>query len=339
VRKPCPYGETETSGIIRSRPEDFQVFECLGFEPSGEGEHLFLQVEKSGMTTAELIRRVARDYSIKPGNIGYSGLKDRNALTTQWLSLHLPARQTRTAVVPADGYRVLREVRNRSKLRQGSHKFNRFHLVIRAVDRFPDASRQQIESIAANGIANYFGRQRFGRREDNVAQALQRLPGPGLKPRQRGMLISALRSHLFNEVLSRRIRLGYWRQPLDGDLFMLRGSHSIFSAPLDRELLRRFDEMDISPSASLYGSGQCRLGGLPLEIEQQVLADNREITECLDQQGARLQMRALRVAAEDLEFGYDAGKATLELQLRLPAGSYMTTLLDHFIDVAEADFR
>ena len=332
-----PYGTAVATGLIKSRAEDFQVVEELGFEPSGEGEHLFLLVEKTGLTTPELVVRIARDYSIHPRQISYSGLKDKNALTTQWLSLHLPGQEAVTTDVNGDGYRVLRALRNRSKLRRGSHKSNFFSVCIRSVQDLPATGRAQLDNCASQGIANYFGAQRFGRRQDNVAQALAQLGHSPLKRTRRSMLLSSLRSYLFNQILSRRISMGYWAQPLEGDVFMLRGSHSIFSAALDATLSERFAAMDISSTASLYGKGDSRLSGEVLQIEQQVLAENREITDCLDRQAVSRQMRALRVAVENFSYEYDAVEKVLRLELRLPSGSYLTSLLDHFIRVSEPD--
>jgi len=330
-----PYGKALASGLIKSRPEDFQVDEELGFEPSGEGEHLFLQVEKSALSTPELVDRISRDYSIHPRHIGFSGLKDKNALTSQWLSLHLPGPQTIPEVAASDAYRVLRAQRNRSKLRRGSHKSNFFRVCIRKLQALPADSRSQLDAISNQGIANYFGAQRFGRDQDNVAQALKQLDRRGLKRARRSILLSSLRSYLFNQILSRRIALDHWAQPLDGDVFMLRGSHSIFSQAMDASLSDRFDSMDISSTASLYGKGQNQLSGKALELEKQVFAEHGEITDCLDRQDVACQMRALRAAVEAFDYEFDQGEQTLRLELRLPAGSYLTSLLDHFVNVSE----
>ncbi len=231
----------------------------------------------------------------------------------------------------------MRAQRNRSKLRRGSHTHNFFKVCIRALDDLPADSRAQLDTFTDQGIANYFGAQRFGRSHDNVAQALKRLGQPRLKRSQRGILLSSLRSELFNQILSRRISMGYWSEALDGDVFMLRGSHSIFSAELDAVLAQRFVSLDISSTASLYGEGQSRLSGEALQIEQQVFAENSAITQCLDRQGVGRQLRALRVAVENFSYELDTIAKTLRLELRLPAGSYLTCLLDHFIRVGEPD--
>ncbi|MBT8437940.1 MAG: tRNA pseudouridine(13) synthase TruD [Gammaproteobacteria bacterium] len=331
-----PYGPPVTAGILKSRPSEFRVSEELGFEPSGEGEHLFLLVEKEGLGTHELISRVARDYSLDPGLIGYSGLKDKHALTRQWLSLHRPGKKPPAELFQGDGYRVLRQASHNRKLRPGTHRYNSFEVYLREVSEFPDQTRQQISAVTRQGFANYFGRQRFGRQQDNVAQALEQLPGRRLKRSRKSILLSSLRSHLFNLILARRISLGHWDLPLEGDVFMLRGSRSIFSETLDARLIERFQALDISSTASLYGCGQVLLTGQPQAIEAQVFADCDAITRCLDQHGARLQMRALRAVVDNFSYDYDAENQSLLLKLDLPAGCYVTNVLDHFITLQDA---
>ena len=331
-----PYGEPIVTGVLKSRPVDFQVSEELGFEPEGEGEHLFLWVEKTGLSTMELIARVARDYSLKPQLIGYSGLKDKHALTCQWLSLHLPGKPAPVDLNGGEGYRVLRQARHHKKLRPGTHKSNSFQLRLREVSGLPDQTREQLQCVANQGFANYFGAQRFGRKQDNVRQALEQLDTRRLKRSRKSILLSSLRSYLFNQILARRISLGHWEHPLAGDVFMLRGSRSIFSDEVDETLVARYQDLDIASTASLYGTGRCLLTGEPESIEAQIFAEHKDITHCLDQQGAKLQMRPLRAVVENFSFDYIAEDQSLLLRLTLPAGCYVTTMLDHFITLQDA---
>jgi tRNA pseudouridine13 synthase len=330
-----PYGAPIVSGVLKSRVADFQVTEELGFEPEGEGEHLFLWVEKSGLSTAELIARIARDTSLNPQLIGYSGLKDKHALTRQWLSLHLPGKPSPADLTGGDGYRVLHQARHHKKLRPGTHKSNSFRLCLREVGNLPEQTRQQIQCVADQGFANYFGAQRFGRKQDNVRRALEQLNTRRLKRSRKSILLSSLRSYLFNQILLRRINLGHWDYPLAGDVFMLRGSHSIFSDQLDDKLVARYRQLDIASTASLYGAGRNLLAGEPWSIEAQVFAEHDDITRCLDRQGVKLQMRSLRAVVENFSFDYDAEDQSLCLQLSLPAGCYVTTMLDHFITLQD----
>lgn len=331
-----PYGSPIVTGVLKSRPVDFQVTEELGFEPLGEGEHLFLWVEKTGLSTMELIARIARDYSLKPQLIGYSGLKDKHALTRQWLSLHLPGKPSSVDPGGGEGYRVLRQARHHRKLRPGTHKSNSFQLRLREVNSLPEQTREQLQCVANQGFANYFGAQRFGRNQDNVRQALEQLNTRRLKRSRKSILLSSLRSYLFNQILAQRVSLGHWGHPLSGDVFMLRGSRSIFSDEVDDKLVARYQELDIASTASLYGTGRCLLTGEPQSIEVQIFAEHKAITRCLDQQGAKLQMRPLRAVVDKFSFDYNAEDQFLVLKLALPAGCYMTTMLDHFITLQDA---
>lgn len=331
-----PYGDPVVEASFKSVPADFEVEEVLGFEPSGAGEHLFIWVEKIGLSTPELISRIAREHDFNAAQISHSGLKDKHAVTRQWLSLHLPGKDSPVKDVIGDGYRVLRQVRHLKKLRPGSHQANRFRLRLRLVGMLGDVTRQQIEAVRSGGFANYFGDQRFGRKQDNVAQALLALDKRKLSRSRRGLLVSALRSHLFNQILLRRIELNSWITPLPGDVFMLRGSRSIFTAELDKDLLLRYQQLDISSCASLYGSGTTMLSAEPLAIEQELYAQHAQIISCLERQRSQLQMRPLRAVVEDLNYSYDSEADLLELELVLPAGCYVTTLLAHFLHLRDA---
>jgi len=331
-----PYGAPQATAVLKSSAADFEVEEILGFEPSGEGEHLFLWVEKCGLGTHELITRMAKDHDLPPNAFGYSGLKDKHALTRQWLSLHLPGKGAPFDEPVGESYRVIRQLRHHKKLRPGTHKFNQFRLCLREIPDLPATTLQQIDSIRRQGFANYFGHQRFGRKQDNVQQALAQLGTRKLSRTRKSMLLSSLRSHLFNRILSTRIELGHWHSPLEGDVFMLRGSHSIFSDPLDVALLERFRQQDISNCASLYGSGRNLMSARSAEIEQQIFTENADITNCLQRHDSRLQMRPLRVAPESFSFDYDSAAGLLQLELNLPTGSYVTTLLEHFLLLEDA---
>ena len=331
-----PYGKPVISGLLKSLPEDFKVTENLGFEPQGEGEHLFLWIEKSRLTTHELIDRVASDFSVKPRDIGYSGLKDKIAVTRQWLSLYLPGKMTKLEIPHISGYKLLSHDWHPKKLRPGTHRSNSFDVMVRDVDVLPETSLRQLDLIRSHGMANYFGQQRFGRRNDNVEKALQAFNSDRrarkLSRNKRSLYVSALRSYLFNCVLYSRIEQGYWCKPVPGDVFMLSGSRSIFYQLVDDALLERYTQMDLSSTISLYGIGSRLLQDAALKLEDQVMDQNGEIRRCLIQQKAKLAMRAIRVAVQGLELNHDAVNRTLQIKISLARGSYFTSFLDHFID-------
>ena len=326
-----PYGQAQIGAVLRASADDFRVDEQIAFSADGDGEHWLIRVEKRDLSTPELVERLARDCAIHPREIGFCGLKDKHAVSRQWVSLHLPRCDIPAAAFAGDGYRILDAKRHRRKLRRGSHRANRFEIRLREVQALPAATRSQLERIGVEGMANYFGVQRFGTRQDNVDQALEYLQRRRLSRSRKSILISSLRSYLFNLILARRIELNCWRDPVAGDVFMLRGSRSIFNAAADAEIRKRLDDLDLSCCASLYGSGENLLRERAGELEDIIFAAHPEIIECLDRLGSRRQMRALRVAVADFDFDYAADSQLLELAFTLPAGSYATVLLDHFV--------
>lgn len=151
-----------TGGGIKESAEDFRVEEIPLYAPCGEGEHLYLEVEKTGLTTHELVRRLAHALKVREGEIGYAGLKDARATTRQTLSVPgVAAEQALEAHI--DGAEILSARRHRNKLRLGHLAGNRFAIRIR--DCEPDAAaraRAILERLAREGAPNFFGEQRYG---------------------------------------------------------------------------------------------------------------------------------------------------------------------------------
>ncbi|HHQ14875.1 MAG TPA: tRNA pseudouridine(13) synthase TruD, partial [Chromatiales bacterium] len=191
---PRAWGDAAATGIMRSRPEDFQVIEQLPFEPSGEGEHLFVQVRKTGQNTRWVAKRLADAAGIDYRATGYAGLKDRRAVAEQWFSLHLPG-QNDPVLPEIPDVEVLQQIRHGNKLRTGALAGNRFKLVLRDCNGDRNAIVERLERISAQGAPNYFGPQRFGR----DARNLELLNVEGRVGREaRSFGLSALRSALFN---------------------------------------------------------------------------------------------------------------------------------------------
>lgn len=334
-----PYGEPLQTGVIKSQTDDFRVIENLGFEPCGEGEHLFLYIEKTNLTTQDLIEQIAREFSIKPRDIGYSGLKDKHAVTQQWLSLHLPGQMNSLDILSSSHYTLLQHGWHNKKIRSGSHRSNTFEVIVRGVAKLSDQTKQQINDAKAFGMANYFGEQRFGVRQDNVERAIHTFTNERrtrkLSRTKRSLYISALRSFLFNQILSRRLEQDHWLQPLQGDVYMLSGSHSIFSDAIDSNILDRYQQQDISSAASLFGDGDSMLSDNALAIEDAVFHQYPEIVGCLAAQKVKRQMRTTRVTVEGFNVVHDAETQSLTVSATLPSGCFFTTLLQHFIDTSK----
>ena len=161
---PFAHGGPVLQGYLRTTPEGFVVEEELGYQASGEGEHVFLKVRKRGRNTQEVARAIAKLAGVSQLAVGYAGLKDRHALTTQHFSVQLPGREAPDwAALEDDSLQVLSAERHHRKIRRGSLQGNRFAIRVDRVQGDRDRAEQSLQRIAAAGVPNYFGAQRFGR--------------------------------------------------------------------------------------------------------------------------------------------------------------------------------
>lgn len=336
------FGEAVLSARIRSTPEDFLVEELPAFEPTGEGEHLLLTVEKRGLNTAFVAGELARWAGIAEMGVSYAGLKDRHAVTRQRFSVHLPKKVAPDfAALRVEGLQVLESTWHNRKLPRGALAGNRFVLVLRDVQGEPSAIEARLDQVAARGVPNTFGEQRFGHGGGNIAQALAMFEGRRVKREQRSLLLSAARSELFNRVLAARVAAGNWDSGLDGEVWMLEGSRSVFGPePWSEVLAERLARFDIHPSGPLWGAGELRSTGASARMELEALADDvaMRLRAGLEAAGLKQERRALRLKVASLAWHWrDAG--TLELSFALPPGSYATAVLHEVGEVTDAQRR
>jgi len=332
---PRAHGAPALRARIRSAPEDFRVEELPSFAASGSGEHLLLTVEKRGMNTAFAAKRLAQWAGVGEVAIGYAGLKDRHAVTVQRFSVHLPKRVAPDlAALESDDLRVLEHHWHAKKLPRGALAGNRFVLTLREVDGEREPIERRLHEIAAHGVPNYFGEQRFGRDGDNVANALAMFAGRRVRREQRSLLLSAARSELFNRVLAARVRDGSWSglrdgAGLDGEVWSLAGSRSVFGPePWNDALAERLARCDIHPSGPLWGRGELRSADAVRVLELDALRDEQALAlrAGLEAAGMDQERRALRLRAEQMQWRWlDDG--ALEVGFVLPAGAYATVVL------------
>ena len=337
---PRAHGRAVLRARIRATPEDFRVEEIDAFEASGSGEHLLLTVEKRGTNTGYAAKLIAEWAGVPEGAVGYAGLKDRHAVTVQRFSVHLPGRGDPDAALleGAEGLRVLAQARHAKKLPRGALAGNRFTLVLREVEGVRDAVEARLRLVATRGVPNYFGEQRFGRDGNNIAHALAMFAGRRVPRSQRTFLLSAARSQLFNRVLGARVAAGNWNSALDGEVWMLDGSRSVFDPqPLDAELAARLEAFDIHPTAPLWGRGELRSQGAARALEIAVLDEPvaLRLRQGLEAAGLRQERRATRLRVEGLEWAWLDGDA-LRLQFALPPGAYATSVLAELGTVEDA---
>lgn len=334
------YGPPPARAILRQRPEDFIVEEDLGFGPEGEGEHLWLWVEKRNLNTEAVARRLAQLARVRPGDVSYAGLKDRHAVTRQWFGIHAPKGDVQHAADWCeDDWHVLRAARAHRKLRRGSLRGNRFIIMLRRVDGDSADIEARLRQIATRGVPNYFGEQRFGHANLDKAEAMVsgvlRVPDRHL----RGIYLSSLRSAIFNAVLDRRVRDGSWETALAGEALNLTGSRSFFVADsIDTEIQRRLTEHDIHPTGPLFGKGELPSRAQARVLEQTVIETCPSLwREGLVAAGMEQERRPLRLCPQGLrwEWGSDGQGQTLRLEFSLPAGAYATVVIRETISVSD----
>ncbi len=331
---PYVYGQPSGQGKIRSIPEDFIVKENLAFEPSGTGEHVFLQIEKTNENTDYVARQLARFANVRQRDVSFAGLKDRHAVTTQWFSVWLPGKADPDWMqFETDSMKVLLSMRHARKLKRGVLSGNSFKLIIRDWQGDQDKTIRQLEAIKANGIANYYGAQRFGNEGQNVNKALAMFQGAKAGREQRSLYLSAARSYLFNQILAYRVTRKMWNQPVAGDTYMFDLSHSCFKSQLpDAEIIRRLDAKEIHPTGALWGRGEAGVTADTLSIEQGIIDAYPELAQGLIASEVDKDRRALRVNVQDLDWQF-VDDATLALAFTLPAGSYATSVLREIIEL------
>ncbi len=299
---PLAYTPLPVEGVIRSCPDDFFVDERAAFEPSHEGEHLLLRIEKRGANTNDVATELAHLYEVSPRDVSFAGMKDRHAVTRQWFSVLTPS-----AVLPppAANWRVLQHTRHQRKLRRGELAGNTFCIRVRGLHGDVQGLSDRIATLQDAGAPNYFGEQRFGRNAGNVERAhawVCHRPRPSVPAFQKGLHLSTARALLFNAVLARRVEAGNWNRLIDGD------------APLDGV-----------PTGPLWGRGRTQVRDAALDLETAALTEYREWLDPLEHLGLTQERRGFVLRPFQLEAAVDG--CTLELRFELPPGHYATALL------------
>jgi len=341
---------------FKAHPETFRVDEELGFEPAGAGNHWLVRLEKRDLTTAAMIDRVAAITGTKPRDIGFCGMKDRFAVTSQWLSLPHETFDADAfeAACEREGLGLLAMDRHDRKLRRGIHRANWFRLQLHDVEPIEGettgsltdylADRQAL--ITARGFANYFGEQRYGRGYSNLVALREWGQGErrGSPKRQaRNWLLSTLRSAIFDRVLADRLERAQVETVIAGDVLQLAGSRSRFVAEADElgELAERLAKGDVRLTGPLWGEAGTQATGAVGDRERE-LAETmlgrwgaERWGEFLARWRVEPDRRPLLTPVPDLEYACDG--RTVTLSFSLPPGSYATELVGELFDPLPTD--
>lgn len=337
--QPTVSGKPEVTAVLRHSPDDFRVFEELGFEPSGEGEHAFLKLQKCEMNTLDLLDDIAALSGIGKPDIGVSGMKDRHALTQQWFSVRMAGRpEPNWAELERSGaVKVLRVERHSRKLKRGVHRANRFELCLRDVSGDVADLQARLERVKTEGFPNYFGEQRFGRGGSTLVQAKRWIDSGGkrISRVKRSLYLSALRAYLFNILLAERVAQNSWNTVLDGDVCMLQGTRSLFSCDTaDAETLERAERGDIHPALPMWGKPDALTSELKIVQLREQLDDHRRTALFLERMGLEMSYRPARVLLDDFCWQFCEDNI-LQLEFSLRAGSYATSVLAELVQYTD----
>ena len=334
---PRAYGAPPANGVLRAEPEDFVVEEELGFAPAGNGAHLLLKIRKRNANTQWVARELTRLAGCRPADAGYAGLKDRRAVAVQWFSVPRPRSAVDWREPRHPEFEVLEVHEHTRKLPRGALAGNRFAVRIGAQNgegaELGERLVPRLEAIGQRGVPNYFGIQRFGRDASN----LQRLGTPlhGLPRDQRGFVLSAARSVIFNAVLAARVTEGSWERLRAGDLANLDGRGSVFHvAAVDTELRERCERLEIHPTGPLWGEGHPPSGGDVLELERAVAARMAPAAAACVAARMRQERRSLRIAVHELRCEVEA--QAVRIHFRLARGCFATAVLAELIETRSA---
>jgi tRNA pseudouridine13 synthase len=325
------YGKPKSIGVYKQRCEDFIVTEDLGFELTGEGEHVCLWVQKIGENTQYLAKQLAKFAAIPARNVSYAGLKDRQGDTWQWFSLHIPGKITPDfTLFESPGVTIHKVIRHHKKIKTGALAGNFFSITLRDISD-KEAVKVALENVK-EGVPNYFGEQRFGFDGHNVSAALAMFAGRKIKDRfKRGMYLSAARSYLFNQVVSARVSEKRYKQPILGDCVQFVGNRSFFPLPdLEEHSLQRLQSREICLTAPLWGAGELASESEAELYEINVLQAYKDLQDGLANNGLRQERRPLLLVPEKLTSTWLDDQSVC-IDFYLPSGCYATSVLRELI--------
>jgi len=321
-------------GTLKAQNADFCVDEIMPVIPSGEGEHLWLKVEKNGSNTDWVAQQLAKIAGLKPMAVSYAGMKDRHAISTQWFSLHMPGMQDPDlSDLDETEFKVLEQSRHDRKLKRGALTGNRFKIRITELQGDIAGLSERLQVIKQQGVPNYFGEQRFGRDMGNLdkAERLFNREIKKIKKQQRGLYISAARSWIFNQVLSARISQGKWDEPLTGEVYMLNGKSACFIDDDPETNRQRLKAGELNLTGCLWGEGESMASAEVLALEKSVADEFQVFATGLESARIKQERRPLRLMPACFEWSVE--KDTLTLSFELPAGAFATMVLRECVSV------
>jgi tRNA pseudouridine13 synthase len=315
-------------GRIKVEPEDFEVEEIPAYDASGVGEFLYLWIEKRDMGAQYFAGQLARRLEIPSGEIGTAGLKDRRAVTRQWVSVPIRA-EANLSKIDGNGMKLLEVRRHSNKLRPGHLRGNTFRILIR--DAVGDPATV-IGRLRQTGLPNFYGTQRFGRDGDTLQIGLdliRKTPGsrPVRNPFLKKLSLSAVQSALFNAYLAKRMADGLYSRVVSGDVMGKLPYGGIFTVEDVAAEQARFDRREIVTQGPIFGTKMFPAKGEAATREAAILSEHGFDRQSFAGFGKLvLGTRRHNIVYLD-ELTHETAADGVRVSFTLPAGSYATVVL------------
>lgn len=315
---------------MKVQPEHFVVKEILGFAFAGAGEHLMVKIRKTGENTKYVVNELAKACGVKSRDVSWAGLKDRHAVTEQWLSVHLPGKpdpDLSEFEATHPGVEILETARHDKKLRPGDLQGNGFELRLTELDQ-PQDVVARLEKIAALGVPNYFGEQRFGHHGNNVVKA-RRWGNDEFRVRdksKRSFYLSAARSWLFNQILSARIEQGNVQTVLAGDY--LQGptaEQDGVSETVTADIQARVERGELVITAPMMGDNALPTTAEAEALEMAVVEQEPLLLKLIRDNRMRHERRPLLLQPQQM--AWQQHDDTVTVSFVLPAGCFATAVV------------
>jgi len=341
------------TGDLKSTPQDFFVEEVLGFQPDGMGEFVFVFIEKVGVNTDFLAKRLASFAEIDPSKVTYSGVKDRHACTRQWFCLHLINKEVDFSeivhgFVNNEQVRILDVTRHSKKLKIGTHEENRFVIRIRSLKGDLIELENRLSLVKMAGVPNYYGAQRFGINGNNLENGVRWLEkgrvGKKRLSKTESFWLSAMRSWCFNQSLSDQVFQGGWDKILIGDIAQETNSSTQFRVKSIKPGVQlRLMTMKIQPVLPLISKGwQDGTSGERAHWVSESLSGNESIVTGLLNLDLSRDSRTSRLSPNNMEWeliNQDSESPELMMQFSLPKGAFATSVLRELVDVNDCSIE
>jgi tRNA pseudouridine13 synthase len=341
LQKELPFLTKDIKGIggkIKEKPEYFIVEEIPLYNAEGEGEHLYVNIIKENLTTPELQKKISKLFNIPLNDVGYAGIKDKHARTTQTFSIRTgiinekQIEQIKSEIEDKLSVKVNWTSPHKNKLKIGHLLGNKFIITITDIQVEINEALKMAESISKvvkeNGLPNYFGPQRFGIEGMNINRAKQILEGNLIINDKwlKRFLLSSYQSHLCNKYLALRIEKGLFDKILKGDIAKKHDTGGLFLVE-DVSEQERFNRKEISFTAPLFGKKMMQCGYDALNLEDELLEKEGLTREKFSKLFGNRRLG--RIFVEDIECKKtDEG---IQLSFTLPKGAFATTLLREII--------